>query len=81
MEKNDTQVRQMERKANMAVLEWKEDGEKSDILHIKAYALAFGNVDSWGDIIAHGAVDAFLASENKDRMALCYSTTSTRSSV
>ena len=72
MEKNDTQVRQMERKANMAVLEWKEDGEKSDILHIKAYALAFGNVDSWGDIIAHGAVDAFLASENKDRMALCY---------
>ena len=72
MEKNDKQVRQMERKANMAVLEWKEDGEKSDILHIKAYALAFGNVDSWGDIIAHGAVDAFLASENKDRMALCY---------
>lgn len=72
MEKNDTQVRQMERKANMAVLEWKEEGEKSDTLHIKAYALAFGNVDSWGDIIAHGAVDAFLASENKDRMALCY---------
>ena len=72
MEKNDTQVRQMERKANMAVLEWKEEGEKSDTLHIKAYALAFGNVDSWGDIIAHGAVDAFLASENKGRMALCY---------
>lgn len=72
MEKNDKQVRQMERKANMAVLEWKEEGEKSDTLHIKAYALAFGNVDSWGDIIAHGAVDAFLASENKDRMALCY---------
>jgi HK97 family phage prohead protease len=72
MEKNDTQVRQMERKANMAVLEWKEEGEKSDTLHIKAYALAFGNIDSWGDIIAHGAVDAFLASENKGRMALCY---------
>lgn len=72
MEKNDTQVRQMERKANLAVLEWKEEGEKSDTLHIKAYALAFGNVDSWGDIIAHGAVDAFLASENKGRMALCY---------
>ena len=72
MENNDKQVRQMERKANMSVLEWKEEGEKSDTLHIKAYALAFGNVDSWGDIIAHGAVDAFLASENKDRMALCY---------
>ena len=60
MEKNDTQVRQMERKANIAVLEWKEEGEKPDTLHIMAYALAFGNVDSWGDIIAHGAVDAFL---------------------
>ena len=72
MEKNDKQVRQMERKANMAVLEWKEEGEKSDTLHIKAYALAFGNIDSWGDIIAHGAVDAFLKSEDYARMALCY---------
>ena len=71
MEKNDT-TKQLERKANLAVLEWKEDGEQSDKLHIKAYALAFGNVDSWGDIIAPGAVDSFLASENKDRMALCY---------
>ena len=72
MENNDNNTRQIERKANLAVLEWKEEGEQSDKLHIKAYALAFGNIDSWGDIIAPGAVDSFLASENKDRMALCY---------
>ena len=42
------------------------------ILHIKAYALAFGNIDSWGDIIMPGAVDEFLASEEADRMALCW---------
>lgn len=46
----------------------KEDGS----LHIKAYVLAFGNVDSWGDIIADTACDAFLKSEEASRMKLCY---------
>lgn len=52
-------------------IEVKADGE-SDVLHIKAYACVFGNVDSWGDIIQPGACDAFLASANADRMRLCY---------
>ena len=64
--------RQMQSKATLANIEMKEDGQSSDTLHIRAYALAFGNVDSWGDIIAHGAVDEFLKSEDYGRMALCY---------
>ncbi len=54
--------------ARLEVKAEKEDG----ILHIKAYALAFGNIDSWGDIIMPGACDEFLASEQADRMALCW---------
>ena len=38
--------RELESKASLAEIEWKEAGEASDILHMKAYALAFGNVDS-----------------------------------
>ena len=64
--------RQMQSKATLANIEMKEDGQSSDTLHIRAYALAFGNVDSWGDIIAHGAVDEFMKSEDYSRMALCY---------
>ena len=64
--------RQMQSKATLANIEMKEDGQSPDTLHIRAYALAFGNVDSWGDIIAHGAVDEFLKSEDYGRMALCY---------
>lgn len=64
--------RTMQSKATLANIEMKEDGQSSDVLHIRAYALAFGNVDSWGDIIAEGAVDAFLKSEDYARMALCY---------
>lgn len=64
--------RELESKASLAEIEWKEAGEASDILHMKAYALAFGNVDSWGDIIAPGAVDEFLKSADFGRMALCY---------
>lgn len=64
--------RQMQSKATLANIELKEDGQSSDTLHIRAYALAFGNVDSWGDIIAQGAVDDFLKSEDYSRMALCY---------
>ena len=68
----DMKERQMQSKATLANIELKEDGQSSDILHIRAYALAFGNVDSWGDIIAQGAVDDFLKSEDYSRMALCY---------
>jgi HK97 family phage prohead protease/HK97 family phage major capsid protein len=68
----DMKERQMQSKATLANIELKEDGQSSDVLHIRAYALAFGNVDSWGDIIAHGAVDDFLKSEDYGRMALCY---------
>ena len=64
--------RTMQSKATLANIELKEDGQQSDVLHIRAYALAFGNVDSWGDIIAEGAVDKFLKSEDYSRMALCY---------
>ena len=46
----------------------KDDG----ILHIKAYIMAYGNVDSWGDIILKGAGDAFLNSPDVERMALCW---------
>lgn len=61
----------LETKFGEARLELKEAGEGS-ILHIKAYALAFGNIDSWGDIILPGACDEFLKSEDADRMALCW---------
>ncbi len=72
MEYKSNKDKQMQSKATLASIEYKEDGQSSDVLHIKAYALAFGNVDSWGDIIAEGAVDAFLKSEDFGRMALCY---------
>lgn len=72
MERKENKDRQMQSKATLASIEVKEAGSESDILHIRAYALAFGNVDSWGDIIAEGAVDAFLKSEDFGRMALCY---------
>lgn len=72
MEHKSNKDREMQSKATLASIEVKEAGSESDILHIRAYALAFGNVDSWGDIIAEGAVDAFLKSEDFGRMALCY---------
>ena len=64
-------IKEMQYKASVASIERKEAGEDG-VLHIKAYALAFGNVDSWGDIIAPNACDAFLNSEDFARMALCY---------
>ena len=45
---------------------------EDDVLHIRAYALVFGNVDSYGDIIAPKACDAYLASEEASRTKLCY---------
>lgn len=71
MERKNNKDREMQYKASLASIERKEAGEDG-VLHIKAYALAFGNVDSWGDIIAQGAVDEFMKSENFGRMALCY---------
>lgn len=62
----------LENKQVDARLEVKEALDDKSILHIKAYALAFGNVDSWGDIILPGALDDFLKSDDADRMALCY---------
>lgn len=58
-----------------ARFEVKAVGESKDpdvALQIKAYALAFGNIDSWGDIILPGACDEFLAGPEAERMALCY---------
>lgn len=48
-----------------------EDG-KDDVLHVKAYACVFNNVDSYDDIILPTACDNFLKSEEADRMRLCY---------
>lgn len=64
----------LEEKFGDARLEIKAAGEGRDdvALHIKAYGLAFGNIDSWGDIILPGACDKFLASDDADRMALCW---------
>ena len=71
MERKSKNDRQMQSKATLANIEVKDSGS-ADILHIKAYAIAFGNVDSWGDIIAPNACDEFLKSEDFKRMALCY---------
>lgn len=68
---NEGNVNEMQYKSSLACIERKDAGEDGS-LHIKAYALAFGNVDSWGDIIVPGAVDEFLKGENLQRMALCY---------
>lgn len=47
--------------------------EKDDgTLSIRAYALAFGNIDSYGDIIKTGACDKWLLSDDSNRCALCY---------
>lgn len=62
---------EIQSKTTAARLEVKGEGE-GGILHIKAYALAFGNIDSWGDIIMPGACDEFLAGPEADRMALCW---------
>ncbi len=62
---------EIQTKTAAAKVEVKGEGD-GGILHIKAYALAFGNVDSWGDIIMPGACDEFLAGPNADRMALCW---------
>lgn len=59
-------------KTHLHPVEIKSKSEDGKTLHIKAYACAFGNVDSWGDVIAPGACDDFLKSEDAARMKLCY---------
>ena len=61
----------MEYKSIFNPVEVKEEREDG-ILSIRAYGLAFGNVDSWNDIIAKNACDNFLMSEEADRMRLCW---------
>lgn len=59
-------------KTHLNQVEIKSKSEDGKTLHIRAYACAFGNVDSWGDIIDPGACDDFLKGEEAKRMKLCY---------
>ena len=63
---------ELELKEVEARLEVKADAGENVACHIKAYGLAFGNVDRVGDVILPGACDNFLASEEADKMALCW---------
>lgn len=65
-------MKELQHKSINRPIEVKDEPREDGKLSIRAYALAFGNVDSWGDIILAGACDAFLASENAARMKLCY---------
>lgn len=47
-----------------------ERGETN--LYIEAYGAYFGNVDRYGDIIQPGAFKSFLASEDAERVKLCW---------
>ena len=62
----------MQSKVSLANIEYKSAEDNSDILHIRAYALAFNNVDSYGDVILPTALDNFIKSEGFNRMHLCY---------
>lgn len=53
-------------------IEIKQEPAGDGVLKIRFYALAFGNLDSTGDIIMPGACDKWLKSEMAERMALCY---------
>ena len=64
-------MKDLQNKSIPGRLELKETREDG-VMHIKAYALAFNNVDSYGDVILPNACDKFLASEDADRMRLCY---------
>lgn len=52
-------------------IEIKSDSDDGK-LHIRAYACAFNNVDSYGDAISPNACDKWLASDEAARTALCY---------
>lgn len=62
----------LETKQADARIEVKADAPDGVVAVIKAYVLAFGNVDRVGDVILPGACDKFLASEDADRMAICW---------
>lgn len=49
-----------------------KDAEDKDIMHIRAYGSVFGNVDSYGDIVAKGAFDKFLKSQEAGRIKFCF---------
>ena len=65
-------MKEIQNKATLADIEYKSAEDNSDTLHIRAYALAFNNVDSYGDVILPTAVDNFIKSEDFNRMHLCY---------
>lgn len=67
----DIIMKDLQEKSIQGKLELKETREDGK-MHIRAYALAFGNVDSYGDVILPTACDKFLASEEANRMRLCY---------
>lgn len=69
--KSSGPIEGMESKSVAARLEVKKTAEDGTV-SIRAYGLAFGNIDSYGDIIMPGACDDFLKSEDADRMALCF---------
>lgn len=60
---------ELEYKTLKATLAQKAEGEP---LHITGYGCAFGNVDSWGDVIEPKACDRYLASEDVARTRLCW---------
>ena len=64
--------KEMQSKVSLANIEYKSAEDNSDTLHIRAYALAFNNVDSYGDVILPTALDNFIKSEDFNRMHLCY---------
>ena len=65
-------VKETQYKTHLHQVEIKSKSEDGKTLHIRAYACAFGNVDSWGDVIDPKACDDFLAGEDAARMKLCY---------
>lgn len=65
-------MKEIQYKVHVSQVEVKANSEDGKVLHIKGYACAFGNIDSWGDIIESSACDDFLKSEDAKRMKVCY---------
>lgn len=63
-------MKELENKAFAVPVELKEAGEDG-ILHLTCYGLAFGNVDSYGDIILPTSCNRFLKSEDAGRLRFC----------
>lgn len=68
---NGNQMDAIQYKSTAGKIEVKAESEDGR-LHIRAYACAFNNVDSYGDAIAPTACDTWLASDEAGRVALCY---------